>query len=442
MPPSSGFTGLTAPNQHTSGGGRSPEAAGGPSPPWDEDLFDAPREAFPTWTDPDANDIAPQSGGRSPDASASARSPLYPWTASHYEAPGEAYSSFMIAHNGGSSSSDPLLTNDPWLQASGLHVPKASGWQMPPVLANPFASTFAPTASSPFVVRPPPGMQAPAGSPQSSGAPSATGTAPQVDPDDELSESHTPEVPQQVRGYTTPVPQGTQAHVGMFVPLYRRQGTSPISEQQVRRVLHGHQLTLPTRSTEAPRRQHLVRHNFPISAGHSRSFRQSPDVTREAPPSQHRTSLDRVLQTVSVINQYRESRRDQSRAAGSTVPVPGETSQASRTAEAATPAAAASPPDLLGASPEVTPIVHAAHVPVPTSHSDHDGISLPPAVYDGADEECSICQASFEQGERVCRLSCRHVFHTECWGRFMSTPPSVDAANTPRSCPNCRVEAK
>ena len=89
------------------------------------------------------------------------------------------------------------------------------------------------------------------------------------------------------------------------------------------------------------------------------------------------------------------------------------------------------------------------HVQTPASTPDRQSapnssprrVDTPPApvLYDGTDESCSICQAEFQHGERVCRLACRHMFHRECWERYMSTPP-LDFAEptTARSCPNCR----
>ena len=59
-----------------------------------------------------------------------------------------------------------------------------------------------------------------------------------------------------------------------------------------------------------------------------------------------------------------------------------------------------------------------------------------PVVYEGMDEACSICQHAFAHGDRVCRLSCRHMFHANCWGAAMG---SAALDNQPRaSCPNCR----
>ena len=68
-----------------------------------------------------------------------------------------------------------------------------------------------------------------------------------------------------------------------------------------------------------------------------------------------------------------------------------------------------------------------------------------PVVYDGNDAQCSLCLENFADGERVCRLACRHMFHKTCWELFSSsTRTIVDPVNghtpveMPDSCPNCR----
>ena len=57
-----------------------------------------------------------------------------------------------------------------------------------------------------------------------------------------------------------------------------------------------------------------------------------------------------------------------------------------------------------------------------------------PHIYDGNDRACSLCQEEFEPGQQVCRLTCRHMFHTPCWGTY--TSHSADQAYM--SWPNCR----
>ena len=73
-----------------------------------------------------------------------------------------------------------------------------------------------------------------------------------------------------------------------------------------------------------------------------------------------------------------------------------------------------SPPQRVELAPpvQVEPeAVDAAAVPVPD-----DPI---PLIYDGEEASCSICTEAFRHGERVCRLRCRHMFHTQCWDDYV-----------------------
>ena len=57
-----------------------------------------------------------------------------------------------------------------------------------------------------------------------------------------------------------------------------------------------------------------------------------------------------------------------------------------------------------------------------------------PVIFDGDNRTCTICIQEFIGGQRVVRLMCRHVFHGDCWTRFMmseNTSPTIE-------CPNCR----
>merc|ERR1712115_538949 len=54
-------------------------------------------------------------------------------------------------------------------------------------------------------------------------------------------------------------------------------------------------------------------------------------------------------------------------------------------------------------------------------------------------DSCSICQEAFTHGDRVCRLSCRHMFHSACWERAQRTHnTTVPVPTTQLYCPNCR----
>ncbi len=55
-----------------------------------------------------------------------------------------------------------------------------------------------------------------------------------------------------------------------------------------------------------------------------------------------------------------------------------------------------------------------------------------PIIYDGAETTCSFCRQDFLHGERVCRITCRHMCHSECWSNYM------EQGSGHRECPNCR----
>ena len=55
-------------------------------------------------------------------------------------------------------------------------------------------------------------------------------------------------------------------------------------------------------------------------------------------------------------------------------------------------------------------------------------------VWNGPEYSCSICLEDMVEHDRVCRLRCRHVFHTQCWERMMH-------ASDISTCPICRAEA-
>ena len=81
-------------------------------------------------------------------------------------------------------------------------------------------------------------------------------------------------------------------------------------------------------------------------------------------------------------------------------------------------------------SQQVQPTSEVLEVPIETE--DHQGASTPPVVYEGDDSECSICQVAFAERDKVVRLTCRHVFHQECFDEYISR------TDTAPSCPNCR----
>jgi hypothetical protein len=67
-----------------------------------------------------------------------------------------------------------------------------------------------------------------------------------------------------------------------------------------------------------------------------------------------------------------------------------------------------------------------------TKSTNSDGRSvLPIKIKFGCQEkECSICCETYEVGQEIYKLSCRHVYHKECLSRWV---------NTRASCPLCRL---
>ena len=53
--------------------------------------------------------------------------------------------------------------------------------------------------------------------------------------------------------------------------------------------------------------------------------------------------------------------------------------------------------------------------------------------FDGDDRMCAVCPEEFENGDRVLRIVCRHIFHVNCWHDFM-----VSSGDGPERCPSCR----
>ena len=79
--------------------------------------------------------------------------------------------------------------------------------------------------------------------------------------------------------------------------------------------------------------------------------------------------------------------------------------------------------------------------PIPADSSDE----VTPVIYDGNDEECSLCLEQFRPGARVCRLACRHMFHADCWENYLRGDRRIEdplggsrPIELPNSCPNCR----
>ena len=68
---------------------------------------------------------------------------------------------------------------------------------------------------------------------------------------------------------------------------------------------------------------------------------------------------------------------------------------------------------------------------------DPHHIDAPPD-FDGDERTCSLCLMAFVAHERVCRLPCRHMFHYDCWERYVLHHRATPHARPVPDCPNCR----
>ena len=177
-----------------------------------------------------------------------------PWDDDSFDLPRETFAAFMIGNTSADpTSSDPTWVADPWIRSSGLLFrnqvwtnPSTIEQQQPPL--QPWATYQAqqPLLPSPFVPAPAP-MRHPIGSPVASGSP----VAPQVDPEDELSDSQQEE-PAVTNSPTPNAVPATRSYVGLpaGAPLHQRQGDHSISDQQIMSILHGHLCPACTYSTD------------------------------------------------------------------------------------------------------------------------------------------------------------------------------------------------
>lgn len=58
-------------------------------------------------------------------------------------------------------------------------------------------------------------------------------------------------------------------------------------------------------------------------------------------------------------------------------------------------------------------------------------INTEESEYDGSSDKCPLCCSEFLADESVLRLTCRHVYHVDCWTEYLRHSPTL-------SCPVCR----
>ena len=79
------------------------------------------------------------------------------------------------------------------------------------------------------------------------------------------------------------------------------------------------------------------------------------------------------------------------------------------------------------ATPTTAPVAQAVAAEAPEAASERSGVT----VWEGNEYTCSVCLEDMVEHDRVCRLACRHVFHTTCWAQLQG--------HDVECCPNCRA---
>ena len=258
---------------------------------------------FTGWTVPAPAPVGQLSAGAAIDRA--------PWNDEVLDAPRAAFSAFMVGNiHANPAHSDPNWANDPWLQSSGFQLrvsPFAAVQSQLPL--NPWATYQTRPVQPPSAFAPAPTLpRHPTGSPVASMSP----VGPQVDPEDELSDSQHDEQIAADTPVANPVP-ATRSYVGLPIgaPLHLRSGEQSMSEQQIMAILHGQMLAQPTRSPppRPPAAQRLRNHNLPLSVASSLSHQSCSNTTLVPPPAQAAVGYTRAVQAIEMTRALREGRR-------------------------------------------------------------------------------------------------------------------------------------
>ena len=203
-------------------------------------------------------------------------------------------------------------------------------------------------------------------------------------------------------------------------PLERREGQL-LSDDQLMAIMSsqaiaGRQRKEPTREVQPPV---YTQQPLPLT---SLSVAGAQPVTRVTLPQPEAQvgPMDKVLDTIRLVQQQRDQRAAARAAGNQGVPQQDVNSQEAGGSRAAD----AQPPE-----PTPTPSGSAA------GSQPHLPGDVSPVVYDGDEYHCPICTEDMRAGEMVCRLRCRHMFHTQRWQRFLLNPNPDSRRST---CPNCR----
>ena len=62
----------------------------------------------------------------------------------------------------------------------------------------------------------------------------------------------------------------------------------------------------------------------------------------------------------------------------------------------------------------------------PTHEDSSPSYDVIPHIYEGDERSCSLCLEEFVHGQRVCRVTCRHMYHASCWEILMTSAAHRD----------------
>ncbi|MCP3883759.1 MAG: hypothetical protein GY701_35935, partial [Sulfitobacter sp.] len=393
-----GFSGLTLPEGSSSSGGRqaSETGRGQIAPPWiDEDMiYDAPRDYYMMY---DGQETDPWFAGQDP------------WRSERSHQPPQGTIS-PLPDDGAMRNLMPVD------ERQAPEVDNASGnWEEP---GSSRVDADDELSDSQVETHPIRLQRSSYGSPESPAMAAARGRYDTTfwnsrDGHDQTGHTDGP----RHTGYTTPIPPYPYEYAGTAeaLPRHREGGPSP-TERQLQNFLTGHNLrrehAASRRAHPEPegstRRLHLLRHNLPLSTATSRSAQHTASVTQPTPDDGGVTpgSLGRVLQSVNLMQDHRANRTQQfanmqSRAAGvAPLPFPPPRRPTTQTQSEVSASGTSS-----GTDPSMPVLVSPRMTPRRQQREE----APPPVFYDGAETMCTFCRHDFRHGERVCRMTCRHM---------------------------------
>ena len=211
-------------------------------------------------------------------------------------------------------------------------------------------------------------------------------------------------------GFTTPVQPEPMHYVGPPVnsePPERRQGGPLLSESLLHSLLASCTLSNSVRPADPNIfRPQYMRTLLPVSSLGAYGATPS-EHTLPATAFMPSDPMERVAESIRLITESRMQSRGyhQSQPPGLQPP---EGAASTTWATSTTPAPTTPAPTSRRAE-------GASADPTPMESGGSPQEEVVPHFYDGDERVCSLCLEEFVPEQRVCRLSCRHMYHAGCW---------------------------